>query len=110
MQREGGAPPAILLRPMSLPAQSGNSVQSDQVLPGLIEESESIFQVFAAGGAAWINKKPEHEDAEERRRPSKRRSEGEHGDRPASVTRTSSYGAHSVSRGMDLIRSSIGVD
>ena len=64
-------------------------------LRGLIEESESIFQVFAAGGAAWIaRKKPEHEDAEEKEDDRVNGDlEGEHGDRPASVTRASSYGA-----------------
>ena len=49
---------------------------------------ESIFQVFAAGGAAWIaRKEPEHEDAEEEEDDRVNGDlEGEHGDRPASET------------------------
>ena len=55
----------------------------------------TIFQVFAARGAAWIaRKEPEHEDAEEEEDDRVNGDlEGEHGDRPASVTRASSYGA-----------------
>ena len=58
-------------------------------------KAESIFQVFAARGAAWIaRKEPEHKDAEEEEDDRVNGDlEGEHGDRPASVRATSSYGA-----------------
>ena len=58
-------------------------------------KGESIFQVFAAGGAAWIaRKESEHKYAEEEEDNRVDGDlEGEHGDRPASVTRRSSYGA-----------------
>ena len=62
---------------------------------GLIGKLNSVFQVFAARGAAWIaRKEPEHKDAEEEEDDRVNGDlEGEHGDRPASVTRASSYGA-----------------
>ena len=78
-------------------ASSFQKPRSDQtsVWRGLIEGGESIFQVFAAGGAAWVaRKKSEHKDAEEEEDDRVDGDlEGEHGDRPASVTRASSYGA-----------------
>ena len=78
-------------------ASSINEFWFDQtsVWRGLIEGAKSIFKVFAARGAAWIaRKKPEHKDAEEEEDNRVDGDlEGEHGDRPASVTRASSYGA-----------------
>ena len=51
-------------------------------------KAESIFQVFAARGAAWIaRKEPEHKDAEKEEDDRVNGDlEGEHGDRPASDT------------------------
>ena len=65
---------------------------SMSVLPAAAGLAESIFQVFAAGGADWIaRKEPEHKDAEEEEDDRVNGDhEGEHGDRPASVTRASS--------------------
>ena len=70
-------------------------LRSDQCVARSERKVESIFQVFAAGGAAWIaRKEPEHKDAEEEEDDRVNGDlEGEHGDRPASVTRASSYGA-----------------
>ena len=70
-------------------------LRSDQCVARSDREAESIFQVFAAGGAAWIaRKEPEHKDAEKEEDDRVNGDlEGEHGDRPASVTRASSYGA-----------------
>jgi hypothetical protein len=55
----------------------------------------SVFQVFAAGGAAGIAcQEAEHEDPEEKKDDRVYGDlEGEHGDRPASGTESSSYGA-----------------
>ena len=70
-------------------------LRSDQCVARSDWEAESIFQVLAAGGAAWIaRKEPEDKDAEEEEDDRVNGDlEGEHGDRPASVTRASSYGA-----------------
>ena len=70
-------------------------LRSDQCVARSDRETASIFQVFAARGAAWIaRKEPEHEDAEEEEDDRVNGDlEGEHGDRPASVTLASSYGA-----------------
>ena len=70
-------------------------LRSDQCVARSGQETASIFQVFAARGAAWIaRKEPEHKDAKEEEDDRVNGDlEGEHGDRPASVTRASSYGA-----------------
>ena len=56
---------------------------------------DSVFQILAAWCSAGIaRKKAEHEDAEEKEDDRIDGDlEGEHGDRPASVRETSSYGA-----------------
>ena len=56
---------------------------------------DSVFQILAAWCSAGIaRKKAEHEDAEEKEDDRIDGDlEGEHGDRPASVRGTSSYGA-----------------
>ena len=62
-------------------------VRSDQCVARSDRKGESIFQVFAAGGAAWIaRKEPKDENPEEKEDDRVDGDlEGEHGDRPASV-------------------------
>ena len=78
-------------------------LRSDQCVARSDRSGQSIFQVFAARGAAWIaRKKSEHEDAEEKEDDRVNGDlEGEHGDRPASVTGHHPMGHDSVSRAMD---------
>ena len=70
-------------------------LRSDQCVARSDREPASIFQVFEARGAAWIaRKEAEDKDAEEEEDDRVNGDlEGEHGDRPASVTRAASYGA-----------------
>ena len=91
------------MRPQGKPAAANDLGSSSEksrfdqtsVLRGPMERGIQSFQVFAAGGAAWIaRKEPKDENAEEKEDDRVDGDlEGEHGDRPASVTRASSYGA-----------------
>ena len=65
------------------------------VLRGLIEKVTQSSRSLRLGVRLGIaRKEPEHEDAEEKEDDRVNGDlEGEHGDRPASVTRASSYGA-----------------
>ena len=57
--------------------------------------AQSVLEVLTAGGPAWIaRQEAEDEDADEKEDDRVNGDlEGEHGDRPASVRATSSYGA-----------------
>ena len=84
------------MSPQGIPAAAtdfGSSSQKSRfdqtsVSRGLIGRLGSIFKVFPAGCPAWIaREETKHEDAEEKEDDRVNGDlEGEHGDRPASVT------------------------